>query len=47
METNKVFELVEFFYNKKAELANHYDVVNKYASLRNEAYDFKTKKSAI
>jgi hypothetical protein len=43
METNKVFELVEFFYNKKAELANHYDVVNRCVSLRNEAYDLKPK----
>lgn len=43
METNKVFELVEYLYSERRELATYKRVIDKVRRLRNEVYSLKPK----
>ena len=43
METNKVFQLVEYLYSERRELATYKRVIDKVRRLRNEVYSLKPK----
>ena len=43
METNKVFQLVEYLYNERSNLATYKKVAEKVRRLRNEVYSLKPK----